>query len=190
MVDLDHVISGAFAVSSDNRETKVVGGIQFKYGAAKAIKQVKTSGDWFIAWGLYTQAAVFAFPHRKSELDSYGVQTLSLFVATSPNNHSHILSLDKAIRVRVGERRDLLLTDSARFDDLRLYWLNPIGAGTLDTDAKGKGKSKDRCEDACDRWNRGVCRSKASECKYRHVCQECRGPHRVDECKKPKKGGA
>jgi hypothetical protein len=194
MVDLDHVISGSFAVSSDNRDVEVVGGIQFKFGAVKAIKQVRTSGDWFIAWGLYTQAAAFVFPHRKSELESYGAQVLSFFAATAPNNHSYIISLDKAIRVRVGEHRDLLLTDNAKFEDLRLYWLNPIGAGTLQTESKGKLKAKSdfRCEDPCDRWNRGVCRSKASECKYRHICQECRGPHRIDECKKSKKpvGGA
>ena len=70
MVDLDHVVSGAFAVSSDNREVEVIGGIQFKFGATKAVKQVKTSGEWFIAWGLYTQAAMFAFPHRRSELEA------------------------------------------------------------------------------------------------------------------------
>jgi hypothetical protein len=72
MVDLDHVISGSFAVSGDNRDTEVVGTIQFKFSAARAIKQVKTSSDWFIAWGLYTQVASFAFPHRKSELETYG----------------------------------------------------------------------------------------------------------------------
>jgi hypothetical protein len=192
MVDLDHVISGSFAVSSDNRDTEVVGTIQFKFGAAKAVKQVKTSGDWFIAWGLYTQAAAFAFPHRRSELETYGSRILSLFAATSPGNHACVIALDKAIRVRVGERRDLLLTDHAQFDDLRLYWLNPIGAGSHESDAKGKTKAKSdfRCEDPCDRWNRGVCRSKASECKYRHICQKCRGPHRVDECKEGKKGTA
>jgi hypothetical protein len=188
MVDLDHVISGSFAVSSDNRDVEVVGGIQFKFGASKAVKQVKTSGDWFIAWGLYTQAATFAFPHRKFELDVYGSHILSLFAATAPGSHSSIIFLDKAIRVRVGERRNLLLTDHGKFDDLRLYWLNPIGAGTPTVDGKGKTKPKSdfRCEDPCDRWNRGVCRSKASECKYRHICQACRGSHRIDECKTPK----
>ena len=191
MVDLDHVISGSFAVSGDNRDTEVIGGIQFKFGATRAVKQVKTSGDWFIAWGLYTKAASFAFPHRRAELEMYGVQTLSLFSATLPCHHTSVIALDKAIRVRVGERRDLLLTDHAQFDDLRLYWLNPIGAGTLPSDAKGKAKvrSDSKSEDPCDRWNRGVCRSKASDCKYKHVCQECRGPHRTDECKKGKKGG-
>jgi hypothetical protein len=72
MVDLNRVISGSFAVSSDNHNIEVVRGIQFKFGAVKAIKQVKTSGDWFIAWGLYTQVAVFILPHRRSELKSYG----------------------------------------------------------------------------------------------------------------------
>jgi hypothetical protein len=99
MVDLDHVISRSFTVSCDNCEVEVVGGIQFKYGAAKPAKQVKTSGDWFIAWHQYTQAASFTFPHHKSELDSYGVQILLLFAATLPVSHSHILSLDKAIQV-------------------------------------------------------------------------------------------
>jgi len=99
MVDLDHVILGSFAVSSDNRDTEVVGTIQFKFGAARAVKQVKTSGDWFITWGLYTQAALFAFPHRKSELETYGSQILSLFAATSPNNHTCVIALDKAITV-------------------------------------------------------------------------------------------
>jgi hypothetical protein len=142
MVDLDHVISGAFVVTSDNWNVKVIGGIQLKFGASKAVKQVTTSGDWFIAWGLYTQAATFAFPHRRSELESYGAQMLSLFAAMATENHSHIISLDKAIRVWVGKRRDLLLSDNAKFDDLRLYWLNPIGAGTLEPSSKGKSKGK------------------------------------------------
>jgi len=192
MVDLDHVISGAFAVSSDNRDIEVVGGIQFKFGTTKPVKQVKTSGDWFITWGLYTQAATFAFPHRRVELDLYGMQILSLFAATAPENHSHIISLDKAIRVRVGEHCDLQLSNHGKFDDLQLYWLNPISAGALKPSVKGKSKGKSEfwCEDPCDRWNRGVCCSKASECKYRHICQGCRGPHPINECKKKGVRGA
>ena len=57
MVDFNHIISSSFTVSGDNQDTKVVGTIQFKFGAAKAVKQVKTSGDWFIVWGLYMQVA-------------------------------------------------------------------------------------------------------------------------------------
>ena len=64
MADLDHVILGSFAVSNDNREVEVVGGIQFKFGAAKASEHVKTSGDWLITWNQYSKAVSFAFPHR------------------------------------------------------------------------------------------------------------------------------
>ena len=182
MVDLDHVISGSFAVSSDNREIEVVGGIQFKFGAAKASKHVKTSGDWFIAWNMYSKAVSFAFPHRLGELSMYSQQILGLFSATAPGCHSNIINFDKAIRVRIGERRDLQLTDHTMFEDLRLYWLNPIGAGDPGK-PKEKAKSDYRSEDPCDRWNRGACKSKASECKYRHVCKECGGKHWACECK-------
>jgi hypothetical protein len=190
MVDLDHIISGSFAVSSDNRDTEVVGTIQFKFGAAKAVKQVKTSGDWFIAWGCYMQAALFAFPHQKSELQTYRSQILSLFATTSLDNHASVIVLDKAIRVQVGERCDLLLTDHAQFNDLMPYWLNLISAGTHENVPKGKPKLKSdfKSEDPCDRWNHDICHSKASECKYRHICQEFQGPHRSDECRKGKKG--
>jgi hypothetical protein len=113
MVDLDHIILGSFTVSSDNRDTEVIGTIQFKFSVTRAVKQVKTSGNWFIAWGLYMQVASFAFPHRKSELKPYGLQILSLFAATSINNHAHVITLDKAIRVQVGEHCDPLLMDCA-----------------------------------------------------------------------------
>jgi hypothetical protein len=187
MVDLDHVISGSFAVSNDNWDVEVVGGIQFKFGAARASKHVKTSGDWFIAWNIYTKAVAFAFPHRQHELQVYGQHILGLFSATSVGNHSHILLFDKAVRVRVGEQRNLLLTNFAEFDDLRLYWFNPIGAGDP-SKAKDKPKADFRSEEPCDRWNRGVCRAKSSECKYQHVCKECGGKHRVEDCKRSETG--
>ena len=63
MVDLDHVISGSFAITNDNREIESVGGMELKFGVAKPVKQVNMSGDWFIAWGIYTKAATYVFPH-------------------------------------------------------------------------------------------------------------------------------
>jgi hypothetical protein len=72
MVDLDHVISGSFAITNDNREIEQLGGMELKFGVAKPVKQVKTSRDWFIAWGSYSKVATYVFPHRKDEFDSYG----------------------------------------------------------------------------------------------------------------------
>jgi hypothetical protein len=188
MVNLNHILSGTFTVSNDNHDVEVVGGIRFKFGAKWAIKQVKNSGDWFIAWNMYSKAVAFAFPHRLTELSHYLQHMLSLFAATSVGNHTNIIFLDKAIRVRIGECRDICLMDYPRFEDLRLYWLNPIGAGDPNSKGKDKPRSDFRCEDPCDRWNRGLCRSKASECKYRHICQRCRGNHKSEECKEPEVG--
>ena len=65
----------------------------------------------------------------------------------------------------------MLLMDHAQFNDLRLYWLNPIGASTHKGKSKGKIKDKTpfRSEDPCKRWNHGVCRSKASKCRFIYV---------------------
>jgi len=51
MVDLDNVISGNFAFMNDNCKVKELEGMEVKFGVSKPIKQVKTSGDWFIGWG-------------------------------------------------------------------------------------------------------------------------------------------
>ena len=99
MVDLDHVISGFFSISIDNQDVEVIGGIQFKFGATRASKHVKTSRDWFVAWDMYAKAVVFAFPHRQCELQVYGQHILGLFSTTSVGHHTHILLFDKAVRV-------------------------------------------------------------------------------------------
>ena len=104
MVDLDHVLSGTFAISNDNCDVEVIGGIQFKFGAARAAKQVKTSGDWFIAWNMYLKAVTFTFPHRQNELQYYSQLILGLFATTSIEHYSNILLFDKAVHVHVGER--------------------------------------------------------------------------------------
>jgi hypothetical protein len=144
MVDLDHVISGTFAVSNDNRDVELVGGMEFKFGVAKPSKHVKSSGDWFIAWGAYSKAVAFVFPHRKEELDVYAQRILGLFAATAPSNHNAIINLDKGIRARTRESRSVSLTDNAEFDDLMVYWLNPIGAGGQPSrDGTSKGKKVD-----------------------------------------------
>ena len=156
MVDLNHIISGSFTVSSDNRQVKVIGSIQFKFGAAKGSKHVKSLGDWFIVWNMYSKAVSFTFPYRLGELSMYSLQILGLFSATAPECHSNIINLDKAIWVQIGEQCDLQVTDHTMFEDFWLYLLNPIGAGDP---GKAKEKTKLDCcsEDPGDRWNIGAC---------------------------------
>ena len=46
--------------------------MEVQFTVAKAMKQVKMWGDWFIVWGIYTKAAVYVFPHQKEEFNTYG----------------------------------------------------------------------------------------------------------------------
>ena len=61
MVDLNHVLSGGFTISNDNRHVEVVRGIQFKFRAAWPAKHVNSSGDWFIAWVMYSKVVALSY---------------------------------------------------------------------------------------------------------------------------------
>ena len=186
MVNLNHVISGSFAFTNDNREIESVGGMEFKFGVAKPIKQVKTSGDWFIAWGIYSRAARYVFLHWKEELNEYGTRTLSLFAATASLSHSSIINLNKGIQACVGECCNLLLTDQNAFEDLKLYWLNLISAGgQMSPEVRVKPSKKPTYHDnePCHKWNTGECSKCVSECRHKHVCSNCGKDHQAIDCK-------
>ena len=96
-VNLDHIISGSFAITSDNHEIELLGRMEVKFGITKPIKHVKMSSDWFITWGSYMNAACYVFSHHREEIKSYR-KILSLFSVTAPMSHTAIINLDKSIR--------------------------------------------------------------------------------------------
>ena len=186
MVNLDHVLLAMHAISNDNREIKVIRGIQLKYRVAEAAKKVKNAGDWSQVFCVYAKAVVFVFPHRKEELEDYAEQVASLFAVVTKANHPIIINYDKAIRTRVGGVRNLLLTDKSEFEDLQLYWLHPLGQGFRDTNSGGtpnhSPRANYRTNDDCLRFNDGKCPNKASGCKYQHQCANCGGRHTKKDC--------
>ena len=132
MVNLDHVLSGMHAVSNDNWEVKRIGGIQLKYSDTEAAKKVHNAGDWSQAFHIYLKAVSFIFPHRKEELEDYAAQVATLFAVVNKVNHTIIINYNKAVHTCVGNMRNLLLTDTSKFKDLRLYWLHPLGQAFRD----------------------------------------------------------
>ena len=112
MVNLDHVLSGMHAVSNDNWEVELIGGIQLKYGAAEAVKKVKNSGDWLQVFWVYMKAVILVFPHRKEELEDYTEQVATLFVVVTKANHPIVINYDKAVWTHIGDVQNLLLTDN------------------------------------------------------------------------------
>ena len=186
MVNLNHVLSGMHAISNNNQEVELIGGIQLKYGAAKAAKKVCNAGDWSQAFCIYSKAVSFIFPHRKEELEDYAEQVATLFAVVTMVNHTIIINYDKAVCTHVGDVCNLFLTNRSKFEDLRLYWLHPLGQGFRDTSMgithNHSMKSLFKSDDDCIRFNNGKCPNKASSCKYRHHCSGCRGKHIRGDC--------
>ena len=86
-VDLDHVLSGIYAVGADDRKREKVGTFEFVVGSCTPAKTVRSHSDWTIAWDGYVEALLFAFPHRNSELIAYAKFIRQLFTSMPPERH-------------------------------------------------------------------------------------------------------
>ena len=154
-------------------------------------KTVKTARDWFIAWNQAAAATTFAFPHRCKECQEYSRHILDLFAMFAEEHHRLIFNYDQAIHKQVALHRNLLLTDLAKFGDLRVQFLDVRGANSgLQAQTNTGRRSIKRSADPCLRWNHGVCPSTAEHCFYKHVCSYCRSPDHVNSAcpNKPKAG--
>jgi hypothetical protein len=180
-VNLDAVFSGRYSTEHDTKITHDVGDFTISTREAQTSKTVKSAGDWFIAWNETAAATTFAFPHRSKECQDYGKHVLGLFAAFAEEHHKLIFNYDKAVRKRVALRRDLLLTDLAEFNDLRVQFLDVRGANSNSQTQTTTGRrSTKRSNDACLRWNRGTCPSTAERCTYRHICSYCRNANHTN----------
>lgn len=131
---------------------------------------VTTASDWLAAWRRLAEAYRFAFPHRKSELDTYGMYINTMFSSYITESHSQIINFDKAIRKRVGSCRNLELSNVKEFMGTHTSYFSPFGRNYIEnTKAASKGKVSDRKE-LCRRWNTGACTFSSSSCHRIHAC--------------------
>ncbi|KDR73955.1 hypothetical protein GALMADRAFT_141716 [Galerina marginata CBS 339.88] len=128
VVDLDHVLSGVYSLAADDRRREHVGSLELVLGTSAPAKNVRSHSEWVIAFDILVDATVYAFPHRKAELTSYGKYIKQLFTAFPAELHTRVINFDKAVRLRAAQRRDLLLTDHSAFADLGLIWLHNPGS--------------------------------------------------------------
>jgi hypothetical protein len=187
-VDLDHVLSGLFTITQATRKAERFGDLEIEFGTAAPAKTVKTHGDWVSAWQPTVDATIYVFPHRETELRSYGRHILQLFAASPVELHPNIVNYDKAIRIRTAQRRDLLLTDTHAFGDLFMYWIQnakPARQTRGSQGRKGEGSSSNKRRDPCRRYNEARCPNSNNSCNYAHVCAKCRGNDHIEsECGK------
>ncbi len=118
-VDLDNVFCGQYSLQQDEKHVEKLGLVELSYRPVVPSKVVKSSGDWVIAWQHTSAALLYAFPHRKDELDGYYAHVFSLFGAILDEHHNRILDYDRTVRKRVAAKRTVLLTDTHLFHDLR-----------------------------------------------------------------------
>jgi hypothetical protein len=172
-VNLDHVISGLCSLSNEERTSEKIGTVQISLGPAAAVRQVRTHGEWVIVWDKTVRATTFIFPHRESELRAHGEYITGIFAALPIGTHNRVIQFDKAVRVRVGQRRDLELSDHVSFSDLYILWIQSSGPAS-NTTASKPSTSLLRKRDSCRRWNEGRCPNTSSSCNYAHACESCK----------------
>ena len=179
-VDIDTVFSSLHHVHSIDEGIGRVGSTEIQFGRPKPAAKIETSGQWTSAFNLVVKATAFLFPHRYDELRQYGDYMEELFSAKSVTVHPKLFKYDEAIRYKVGQGQNILLTDKGEF--IRYYEAivasDGVGAegasgGSRSSSGKG-GKSKDK-PDICHRFNgANGCSATAEKCKYKHICKKCK----------------
>ena len=194
-INLDNVFSGFYSTSTEDQRTETLGElVELKFGKKDASKPVSTHGDWTIAFDLTKEAYLFAFAHRAEELKSYQRYILQQFATKRESEHLRVIALDKAIRKRISERRDLLLSDFDQFRDLQTMHLDHYGAAEP-ARATGPIPSGDKPpvkkhNEPCRNWNKGVC-GRGKSCYYLHVCERClKKGHTSDKCPRKSTSGS
>ncbi|KAJ7747653.1 hypothetical protein DFH07DRAFT_775973 [Mycena maculata] len=194
-VDLNKVIASQFSVSHEPHRAEPIGeGVQILFGSSTPTKSVSTQAEWLTAWAKAADAITFVFPHRRRELDAYRQYIIDLFISSAEHVHQRIILLDRKLRNEAAGRRDLLLSDCARFAHWERSFLNDNGAAYLESKPKakdgGKGASsgsggEKRKSEPCKRFNDDRCPASKNSCRYAHICLRCKRNHPVSKCDRP-----
>jgi hypothetical protein len=189
-INIDTVFSSLHHVHCVDESVGRVGTTEIQFGRPKPAAKVETSGQWTAAFNLIIKATAFIFPHRYDELRQYEDYIEELFSAKSTSVHPKLFKYDEAVRYKVGQGQNILLTDRNEFTRYYEAIVAPDGVGAERASGEGKaGKGKSgkpgEKSDVCHRFN-GIngCNSTADKCKYKHICKKCkqRGHGKMD-CK-------
>jgi hypothetical protein len=113
-----------------------------------------------------------------------------LFSAKSTATHPKLFKYDEAIRYKVGQGQNILLTDKTEFIGYYEAIIAPDGvavegaSGGDKTSPRKSGKLTEKL-DICHCFNgtKG-CSATADKCKYKHICKKCKqGGHGKIQCK-------
>ncbi|KAJ6610712.1 hypothetical protein B0H10DRAFT_1811192, partial [Mycena sp. CBHHK59/15] len=198
-VDLNKVITSQYSVTHERQHAESIGdNVKLLFGSSTPTKTVSTHSDWITAWTKAAEAITFVFPHRRRELEVYRQYIMDLFSSSGEHVHERIILLDRKLRNEAAGRRDLELSDCARFAHWERSFLNDNGAAYLESKPKtkilrgrgtsaagGGGDGQKKSTEICKRFNDERCPSNKSSCRFSHICSRCRRNHPVSKCDRP-----
>ncbi|KAJ7222639.1 hypothetical protein GGX14DRAFT_352366 [Mycena pura] len=184
-VDFDSILSNTFATEPEEPQQLVIGETSLEVKKSKVVSKITTHGQWINAFRVYEDAVNFAFDGRRHELRTYWTHINDLFSSRHYSLHSRVISYDRATRVFVGQRRDVLLGDVHRFRHIQDAHLSDGGIAIVTPkprDRNGKPSRANNGTETCRKWNFGRCQL-GVDCRYRHVCLGCGNTgHRKSDC--------
>ena len=137
-INLDHVLASHYSTSHEEKCTKRISEIEFVVGCSRSTKAVEMHGNWVSAWDQTIEATLFVFEHRATELRDYGRHITQLFTSLKPPLHTRIIQYDQAVRNRVAQRCNLLLTNFTDISNLHVLHIQKPGIAS-GTYSEGRG---------------------------------------------------
>jgi len=188
-LNLDNFLSSIVRTQIDEDRKARIGETHLTFSTSEAKRRVRNAADWATAWRRASEAVVFAFPHRREELDLYQRHIQVQFDAKQPHAHQRIISYDIAVRNYVGGGQTTLLTDCERFSHLYSAIILPDGIEFSSTSSNLRKTTPSRTSKSTEICNKFNTHSGCphSPCRYRHACRKCGGDHPQNECESPAK---
>ncbi|KAJ3751962.1 hypothetical protein EV360DRAFT_89206 [Lentinula raphanica] len=111
-VDFDDLLGNLFTSELEETSLYLNGDTTLEFRRPRTVTKVNTHGQWINAFRVYEEAVNFAFPGRQPELQVYWNHIHYLFAALQPVLHHRVINYDRAVRIFVGSRRDILLNEA------------------------------------------------------------------------------
>ncbi|KAK0229573.1 hypothetical protein EDD85DRAFT_973357 [Armillaria nabsnona] len=191
VVDFDEIFTSINSATIDNKKTvQIGGGLSLALNTVKASTKITQHGHWVIAWQAYTEAVLFAFPSRRHELNAYLHHINKLFGVCHDSLHYRVINYDRAARIIIGSRRDVLFSDFHEFVHEKTAYIDSVGMAVNQDSVETSKKSVARlrtalqtqgtatADDICRNYNWGECHF-GTKCRRTHACVICRDPNHV-----------
>jgi len=186
-LNLDHFLSSIVRTQIDEDRKARIGETHLTFSTSEAKRKVRNTADWAAAWRWASEAVVFAFPHRREELEQYQKHIQVKFDARRTYTHQRIIAYDIAVRNFVGGGQTSLLTDCEKFSHLYSAIVLPDGIEftssfpSSSTRRTAPARTSKGATETCNKFNT-YSGCSHSPCKYKHICKKCGGDHPQNEC--------